>query len=153
MYGAGIIEDLEEKEVEGGCQTFYVLRISVGNLKIMVSACKAENIGIREVYDKETVISTLKSVIPKPVIMSENWNQRYRENMEIIKTGGLADVALVFRNLLLREKERGLSSAEKKVLTAAKQIIVSEIILSQDVDKSIAEQVLLDTLDNVEMCV
>ncbi len=150
MYGAGIIEDLEEKEFDGNSQVYYVLRISVGNLKIMVSANKAENLGIRAVCDKEIVLDTIRSIIGLPVTMSENWNQRYKENMEKIKSGVLSEVALVFRNLLLRERERGLSSAEKKVLTTAKQIIVSEIILSQDVDKSIAEKMLFDT---VEMCV
>ncbi len=144
MYGAGIIEDLESKEVDGVTQPYYVLRIPVGNLKIMVSALKADFLGIRQVFSKDKVMSIITSVASVPVEMSENWNQRYKDNMEKIKSGDLMEVVVVFRNLLLRERERGLSSAEKKLLTTAKQIIVSELILSQDIERNRAEEILSD---------
>ena len=149
MYGAGVIEDLEEKEVDGNNQTYYVLRIAIRDLKIMVSAGKAENLGIRGVFEKDEVISIIKSVLDKQLDMPDNWNQRYKENLERIKTGKLCEVSLVYRNLVLREKERGLSSVEKKMLTNAKQIILSELVLSHDIEKSIAEEVLNETLINV----
>jgi len=142
LYGAGIIEDLEEKEIEGQLQTYYVLHIPVGNLKIMISAAKAESQGVRSIYPKDEMISVIESILDAPVVMSDNWNQRYKENMERIKSGRLADVALVFRNLLMRERERGLSTAEKKMMTTAKQIILSELILSQEVEKLEAEDIL-----------
>ena len=142
MYGAGIIEDLEQKEIDGQKLNYYVMRIPVGNLKIMISVMKADVLGIRQISKSSEVYGIIKSINDRPVIMNENWNQRYKENMEKIKTGKLSEVTEVFRNLLLREKERGLSSAEKKMLTNAKQIILSEIILSQDVDRSAAELVL-----------
>lgn len=146
LYGAGVIEDLEEKLIDGGEQIYYVMRIPVGDLKIMVSAGKAEGMGIRRIYDKEEVIRIISSVDNVPVEMADNWNQRYKDNMDKIKSGKLNEVAVVFRNLLRREKERGLSSAEKKMLTTAKQIIVSELILSQNIDKGQAEEVLANSL-------
>lgn len=146
MYGAGVIEDLENKEVDGSNQIYYVVQIPVGNLKIMISAGKAENMGIRQIYGKDEVMTIISSISSTPVDMPENWNQRYKENLEKIKTGKLYEVAVVFRNLLLREKQRGLSSAEKKMLTNAKQIIVSELILSQDIEKIQAEEMLSQTL-------
>ena len=142
LYGAGVIEDLEEKEIDGDCQTYYVLRIPVGNLKIMISAEKAESLGIREIYARDEMLRIMAGVTDEPVDMPENWNQRYKENMERIKSGKLSEVALVFRNLLMRERERGLSTAEKKMMTTAKQIILSELILSQDVEKPQAEELL-----------
>ncbi len=146
MYGAGIIEEMEEKIIDGALHVYYVLRISVGNLKIMISAGKADGLGIREIYDGEKVIKIIQSVSSEPIVMSENWNQRYKDNLEKIKTGRLDEVALVFRNLLLRERERGLSSAEKKMLTNAKQIIVSELILSHNICKTDAENVLTEAV-------
>ncbi|MCL2400572.1 MAG: CarD family transcriptional regulator [Defluviitaleaceae bacterium] len=145
LYGAGVIEDLEQKEIDGSNQWYYVLRIPVGNLKIMISADKAESLGIREIYGKDEIMEVLGSVVGRPITMSENWNQRYKENMDKIKSGKLEEVALVFRNLRDRERERGLSTAEKKMMTTAKQIILSELILSQDVDKSDAEEILTKT--------
>ena len=147
LYGAGVIEDLEEKEVDGNSQTYYVMRLPVGNLTIMVSAGKAEVLGIRRVYEKEEVMSKITSVAGQPVEMSENWNDRYKENMDKIKSGKLDEVALVFRNLLLRERERGLSSAEKKVLTTAKSVILSEMILSYGIEKNNAEELLTQAVD------
>ncbi len=143
MYGAGVIEDLELKEVDGNSQTYYVMNIPIGNLKIMISALKADDLGLRPIYAKEEVISIISNVQIIPTDMPENWNQRYKENLEKIKSGKLSEVALVFRNLLLREKRRGLSSAEKKMLTTAKQIILSEIILSQNIEKNSAEELLM----------
>ncbi len=147
MYGAGVIEDLEQKEIDGSSQIYYVMRIPVGNLKIMVSAGKAENLGIRQIYAKDEIINIIGGVNKEPINMPENWNQRYKENLEKIKSGKLSEVVLVFRNLLLRERERGLSSAEKKMLTTAKQIIVSELILTQNVEKNIAEDMLTEALE------
>jgi CarD family transcriptional regulator len=148
LYGAGVIEDLEEKEIDGDTQVYYVLRIPVGNLKIMISAGKAESLGIREIYTKDEMLKVMDGVTREPIEMPENWNQRYKENMERIKSGRLNEVALVFRNLLFRERERGLSTAEKKMMTTAKQIILSELILSQDVEKTRAEEILTETFES-----
>ena len=142
LYGAGVIEALEEKEIDGEIQTYYVLHIPVGNLKIMISAAKADSLGVRYVYDKEELGNIIASVLDMPIDMPDNWNQRYKENMERIKSGNMTEVALVFRNLLLRERERGLSTAEKKMMTTTKQIILSELILSQDIEKHEAEEIL-----------
>ena len=150
LYGAGVIEDLEEKEIDGNNQWYYVLRIPVGNLKIMISAEKAESLGIREIYGKDEILDVIGSVTDVPVNMSENWNQRYKENMERIKSGKLEEVALVFRNLYERERQRGLSTAEKKMMTTAKQIILSELILSQNVEKCHAEDMLTKTFGKEE---
>ena len=144
LYGAGIIESLDEKEIDGVKQTYYVLQIPIGNLTIMISAAKAEAQGIRGIHSAEEIVPIISSVVNDPIDMPDNWNQRYKENMERIKSGKLTEVSLVFRNLLLRERERGLSTAEKKLMTTAKQIILSELILSKDMDRTEAEILLED---------
>jgi CarD family transcriptional regulator len=140
LYGAGVIEDIEDKEIEGELQTYYVLNIPVGNLKIMISAAKAESQRVRLIHGGEEIRSVISRAAE--ISMPDNWNQRYKENMERIKSGELSQVAVVFYNLLLRERERGLSTAEKKMMTTAKQIILSELILSLDVEKEEAEEIL-----------
>jgi len=142
MYGAGVIETLEDRYIDGRSQTYYVLRIPIGNLKIMVAVENAEGKGIRSVLSADALINTIGSVRERPIVMHENWNQRYKDNMEKIKTGLLCEAAEVFRNLRQRERDRGLSSAEKKMLTNVKQIILSEIILSHDVERGDAEFIL-----------
>jgi len=149
MYGAGIIEDLEHKSIDGGLtnNVYYVLNIPVGNLKIMLSANKAVGLGVREISHEDEVVDIIESIMSEPIDMPENWNERYKLNMEKIKTGRLSEAALVFRNLMIREQKRVLSSAEKKVLTSAKQVILSELILSLNIEKSEAEAILMRTLE------
>jgi CarD family transcriptional regulator len=143
LYGAGVIDDIEQKEIDGELQVYYVLTIPVGNLKIMISAAKAESQRVRHIHTGDDIRAMIKGA--EEISMPDNWNQRYKENMERIKTGELPQVAIVFYNLLLRERERGLSTAEKKMMTTAKQIILSELILSLDIDKDEAELILDET--------
>ena len=65
--------------------------------------------------------------------MTANWNHRYRENMERIKSGDLIEVAGVIKALMHRDNERGLSNGERKMLHSAKQILISEIVLAESV--------------------
>jgi len=142
LYGAGIIEGHENKDIDGELQIYYVLNIPVGNLTIRISAAKAKALGVRPVLHKDRIIEELTGIIDIHVEMPDNWNMRYKENMERIKTGELSQVAIVFRSLLFRERERGLSTAEKKMMTTAKQIILSELILSLDIERPDAEELL-----------
>jgi len=145
LHGAGIIEGLEEKRIDGAVQNYYVLRLPIGNLTIMVSVKSAEGNGIRKVMQGGDLMDAMASASMRPVKMNDNWNLRYKENMDKIRTGFICEAAEVFRNLRLRERERGLSSAEKKMLTTVKQIIISEIVLSHDVEKPMAEEILENT--------
>jgi CarD family transcriptional regulator len=142
MYGAGVIEAIEDKEIDGELMTYYVLRIPVGNLKIMVSTAKAERNGIRVVRSADEVRSIVKEA--GTIEMSDNWNLRYKENMATLKTGDLFKIMEVFKTLTLKERGKSLSSIEKKLMGTAKQIILSEIILSQNVDKPEAENLLME---------
>lgn len=142
MYGAGVVEGLENRFVDGRDVEFYVIRIPVGNLKIMVSVEKAEKSGLRSIFSAEEVRSIVNTA--EPISMSNNWSQRYKDNMAMLKTGDLFSIMQVFKTLILRERRKSLSSIEKKLLVTAKQIILSEIILSQDMDKIDAEQLLMN---------
>ena len=71
--------------------------------------------------------------------MTTNWNHRYRENMERIKSGDLLEVAGVIKALLHRDGERGLSTGERKMLHNARQILLSEVVLAEDVEYADAE--------------
>ena len=142
LYGAGIIEDLETKEIDGEMLTYYELNIPVGNLRIKISAAKAEELGVRPILANDKVMDSLAGTLDTDLAMPDNWNLRYKENMERIKSGQLPQVAQVFRGLLLRERERGLSTAEKKMMTTTKQIILSELILSLDIERPEAEDIL-----------
>ena len=142
MYGAGVIENIEDRDIDGKIITYYVLKIPVSNLKIMVSVEKAEKCGLRDIVSAEDVMHIVEDA--DIIEMSDNWNQRYQDNMEKLKTGDLLKVMQVFKTLFVRERNKSLSNIEKKLMGTARQIILSEIILSKDVDKTGAEQLLMD---------
>jgi CarD family transcriptional regulator len=139
MHGAGIIEAIEEKEILGVVNSYYVLRVPIGNINLMVPTNNASEIGVRDVVSCTVIEELFEYVRHCEMPMNENWSKRYRENMDKIKSGEIFEIANIFKYLLLREKEKGLSSGEKKMLVTAKQIIVSEIMLSKDIDVKEAE--------------
>lgn len=144
LYGAGIVEAVEGKLVDGVKANYYILNVPVGNLRITVSATKSEALGLRSIHTKAEVADIIKTAEPIP--MSNNWTQRNKDNMEILKSGDLLKIVGVFKTLFLRERIKSLSSVEKKLLGTAKQIILTEIILSQNVDKHGAEEMLNESM-------
>ena len=146
MHGAGVIEGLEEKQIDGKAATYYILSIPIGNLTITVSSQKAEVLGIRSVTTKEEALNILASIKEIPCDIPENWNKRYEYNLEKIKSGEMGQVLEVYICLYLREREKGLSSLEKKLLSTSKQVLLSELIVSQNIEKEAAEDMLKSIL-------
>lgn len=135
MHGAGVIEAIEEKEILGQRRQYYVMRLPMGDIKLMIPTDNVEETGLREVISEEEVPKVLKVLRDRKVTMSANWNRRYRANLEKIKSGDIYEVAEVVRNLVLRDKEKGLSTGERRMLDSARQILISELVLAQDKDE------------------
>jgi CarD family transcriptional regulator len=142
MHGAGVIEAIEEEEVLGEKKDYYVLRLPVGNMKVMIPIANGEGIGLRQVIDKQDVSRVLNLLKSSGSAMPTNWNHRYRANLEKIKSGNIYAVAEVVRNLARREREKGLSSGEKRMLENAKQILVSELVLATELEEDKAKGLL-----------
>ncbi|RJX20923.1 MAG: CarD family transcriptional regulator [Ammonifex sp.] len=142
MHGAGVIEAIEEEEVLGEKKDYYVLRLPVGNMKVMIPIANGEGIGLRQVIDKQDVGKVLKLLKSSGSAMPTNWNHRYRANLEKIKSGNIYAVAEVVRNLARREREKGLSSGEKRMLENAKQILISELVLATELEEDKAKGLL-----------
>ena len=141
MHGAGTIVDIETKTFMDVEQSFYVIRMPIASVKIIVPVDNAENLGVRPVIDREQgnkVIEVLKEDITE---MPTKWNQRYRENLDIIRTGDIFEIAKVVKNLQVLDQEKGLSTTEKKMLESSKKMIVSELVLIGSLSKEDAEHI------------
>jgi CarD family transcriptional regulator len=136
MHGAGVIEAIEEKEILGERKKYYVMKLPIGEMKVMIPMESIIRVGLREVIAKEAVERVLLVLQDHQGEMSANWNRRYRDHLEKIKSGDIMEVAEVVRNLMLREREKGLSTGERKMLESAKQILISELILVKEVDQT-----------------
>ena len=138
MHGAGTIDAIEEKDILGEKQNYYIIKMP-GEVKVMVPISKASDIGVRSVIDKAEAGKVLEVLEANETEMSNNWNKRYQENMEKMKSGSIYEVADVVRNLSYKQKEKGLSTGEKKMLNNAKQILVSELVLAEHASENEVE--------------
>ena len=129
MHGAGVIDSIVTKKVNGVVREYYILKLPVGGMLVMIPS---EEIGVRPVVDKDEADRLIASMPDIEVDMTQNWNRRYRENMMRIKSGDLLEVAKVVKGLMLRDVDRGLSTGGRKMLHSAKQILISELVLSQN---------------------
>lgn len=141
MHGAGTIDAIEEKDILGEKQAYYIIKMP-GEVKVMVPTTKAEEIGVRNIIDKESAGKVIQILEENETEMSNNWNKRYRDNMEKMKSGDIYEVADVVRNLVFKQKEKGLSTGEKKMLNNAKQILVSELVLAEHASQDDVEQLI-----------
>ncbi|MEW6725181.1 MAG: CarD family transcriptional regulator [Bacillota bacterium] len=142
MHGAGVIEAIEEKEILGETRKYYVMRLPIGDMKVMIPMNNVDGVGLREVINEEQVQKVFEILRDNKSKMSNNWNRRYRANLDKIKSGDVYEVAEVVRNLSLREREKGLSTGERKMLDNARQILVSELVLARDLREEEAEEML-----------
>ena len=139
MHGAGTIDAIEEKDILGEKQAYYIIKMP-GEVKVMVPTAKAEEIGVRNIISRENTGKVFEILEENETEMSNNWNKRYRDNMEKMKSGDIYEVADVVRNLSFKQKEKGLSTGEKKMLNNAKQILVSELVLAEHASQEEVEQ-------------
>ena len=146
MHGAGVIEAVTEERLAGKKVSYYVFRMPVGGLVLKIPTENCGNIGVRTLSSDEEIQQVLYSIPEMDVDMTANWNHRYRENMQRIKSGDLMEVARVIKGLMWRDAQRGLSNGERKMLHTAKQILLSEIVLVQDRLYQEAERCLNETM-------
>lgn len=140
MHGAGIIDDIVSERVGPTSQDYYVFKMPVGGLVLKIPTAKSKMVGLRDVVDTGEISQLLEAIPALASEMNSNWNHRYRENMERIKSGNLYEVARVIKGLKGREKEKGLSTGERKMLHTAKQILLSELVLVTGMDYSYFEE-------------
>jgi len=130
MHGAGMIEAIEEREVMGESCDYYVLLIPQNGIRIMVPCDRASQVGVRQIIPKSDVDGVHDTLRGESTEMAKIWNRRYRDNLEKLKTGKIIYVAEVVRDLMRVDSEKRLSTGERKMLSNAKQILISELTLA-----------------------
>jgi CarD family transcriptional regulator len=75
-----------------------------------------------------------------------NWSRRYKANLEKLASGDVIRVSEVVRDLYRRDKDRGLSAGEKRMLAKARQILESELALAEKTDGVRAAEILDEVL-------
>lgn len=130
MHGAGVIDSIVTQRVNGVTRDYYILKLPVGGMQVMIPTENCAEIGVRAIVDAKEADKVIDAIPDIEVEYDPNWNRRYRENMLRLKSGDLLQVAQVVKGLALRDGARGLSTVERKMLHSAKQILISELVLS-----------------------
>ena len=141
MHGAGIIRKIEEKKILGEIKQYYILELPSGDMSVMIPVESGESVGIRTIVDKSVALEAIEILKLESTHMDPNWNRRHRENMDKLKTGDILKVAEVVRNLMRVNRVKSLSAGEAKMLANARQILISEIILSCNVSEKEAVKI------------
>lgn len=128
MHGAGEITDIEKNEVGGVLNSYYVFRLPMGNLKLMLPIDKLEEIGIRELINPAQVAEVVEILKKETEQFNGSWNKRFNMNLERLKTGNILDAAIVARNLTRQNNKKRISSGEKRLLDLSRQILISELV-------------------------
>ncbi|HEV8064435.1 MAG TPA: CarD family transcriptional regulator [Acidimicrobiales bacterium] len=139
-HGAAVVERREMREAFGKSTEYLVLRLAYGDLTLMVPADNTDEVGLREVINDEEVEEVFAVLRKKEARMPTNWSRRYKNHVEKLKSGDIYQVAEVVRNLSIRDKDKGLSAGEKRMLTKARQILVSELTFALGVNEEEAEE-------------
>lgn len=131
MHGAGVIDSIVTKKVDGVSREYYIMKLPVGGMLVMIPVQTSGEIGVRSIISADEAEKVITAIPGIEVDVVTNWNQRHRENMVRLKSGDLIEVAKVIKGLHQREGGRGLSTSERKMLYSAKQILISELVLAQ----------------------
>ncbi|MDO4573414.1 MAG: CarD family transcriptional regulator [Clostridia bacterium] len=137
MHGVGVVEAIEEQHVLGESKRYYMLRFVMGRMNAMVPVDAAESVGLRPLVDRqscERVVDYLKEAGCSDE--SDNWNQRYRDNLDKLRLGDIFSVADVVKCLIRRERDKGLSAGERKMYLTARQVLVAELAAAMGKEES-----------------
>ena len=132
MHGAGVIDSIEELRINGVTMQYYRFKQPGGNMTVRIPVDHCDDVGVRPIIDAQQADEVLRQLGEIQVDVTQNWNRRYRENMLRIKSGDLLEVARVIKCLMVRDSEKGLSTGDRKMLRSAKQILISELVLSKN---------------------
>jgi CarD family transcriptional regulator len=146
-HGAAVIAGVQDRELNGRTRSYWVIKLSYGDLTLMVPTDGTEEVGLRSVVHKddlEQVFQILRSKKQAPA--PSNWSRRFKNHVEKLRSGDIYQVAEVVRNLSLRDHQKGLSAGEKRMLSKARQILVSELSFAAGVKEERAEQMLDELL-------
>lgn len=146
MHGAGIIKCVEQEKILGEEHQYYVLEPCVGELEIKIPVTHIDKIGLRYIVSENEADKVIADFETCECCENDNWNKRYQENLEKLKKGNLFEVARVAKTLILRDRKKSLSNFERKMLSSAKTILISELVLSKNSSYPDIEKLLMSKI-------
>ena len=136
--GVGRVEGTQTHEIGGTPTDFYVVRVLSNNATLLVPVNNALNVGLRDICEPDygqSVLESLNDWSDFKGYAGLNWNRRYREYSEKLKSGELADVAYVLKELILISQNKELSFGERRLMEQAMGLFTTELAFSLHQDR------------------
>lgn len=147
VHGVGIINSIEDKTVLGEKRSYYIIKLAISDMTVMIPINKSEQLGLRLVVSDRDVHKALKLIKSEVTAMDEDWKTRYQQNFDKIKSGSILDVAEVVRNLFHRNKIKELSIMEKKLYENAYRLLIDEISSVKNIEKEEVQDIVSEKLE------
>ncbi len=129
--GIGTVETVSSRCFGGQFEKFYLLRLLYSSMTVMVPFSHVEEVGLRKVTRNGELSRVLNFLACGECYRSQDWKNRFKENSEKMRVGGLLQIGEVLKSLLLLQLHKPLSFREKKMLDRARHMLVTEISISR----------------------
>lgn len=149
MQGGCVILAIEEKEVLGETQSYYNVNILHRHMQVSIPLDKTERLGIRRIVDAEKLADVFNTFHDGETDTSFKDSQRYRRDVNRLKSGDIYEGAEVIRDLVRVSNRKKLGVTDKNMLEYARQILLSEVALVKDIPLDQASE-LLDEVINMQ---
>ena len=146
-HGAAVVESTERRELHGEPCDYLVLRVTHGDLTLMVPVHTCHEVGIRDVVSGDEVERVFEVLRAPDLEAGGNWSRRFKANYERLRSGDLHQVAECVRNLSIRGEDKGLSAGERRMLVRAKELLLSELSVAVGRDDEGTERLLDEVLE------
>jgi len=144
--GLGVIEDIQDESYDGEKFEILHLRILSNKTLVLVPESSAEEIGIRKLITEQAVKEIFQYMKRGEIEVSMNWKGRYKEHVNLMKSGTILDMVAVLKSLYYLSRIKPLSFREKKMMEKAKELIVTEISEASSMPSSQIEKKISHTL-------
>ena len=139
-HGIGVVEAIVDNSFDGASIKVVQVRILANDTVVLVPLTGTEEIGIRRPVEENTIKKLFHFIKCTEVDITTDWKDRYKENLNLMRSGTLFDMALVLKSLYCLGQVKPLSFREKKMLERAKELIVTELSEASDVSSLKIEQ-------------
>lgn len=135
--GVSVVESITDEELAGTKMRCYNLRLLATESKVVVPVANSERVGLRPLAEKKVVNKAMRRLRAKEPNDPENWKDRYRANLDRIKTGDLDEIVDVLLCLAEVAGRKTLSFRERKMFDHARQLLAVEVseVLGKPVEK------------------
>ncbi len=125
--GVGEIIDIFKKDFKGKQVYYYKIHIPVSDMNIMVPVDNAKSMGIRSVVEKEQALKAIELLGEEFETPTSDWKLRYQQNIDLLHSGSVEDIAAIVRCLYHRSKIKELPAMERKLYENAKKLLEDEL--------------------------